>query len=110
MGGAYLLYAGTIFLSALLLFAGEPIVGKYILPFFGGSSSVWATSLLFFTAMLFLGYLYVFLITRTTQKQQMYIHALVVIFIAGYSLFSLVSLQSPYPSLVWTVGNAGSPY
>ncbi len=40
-----ILYATTVFLSAFLLFQVQPLIGKYILPWFGGTSSVWSTSL-----------------------------------------------------------------
>jgi SAM-dependent methyltransferase len=53
-----LLYALTVFLSAFLLFAVQPIVAKTILPWFGGSSAVWSACMLFFQAVLVLGYGY----------------------------------------------------
>ena len=53
-----LLYALTISLSAFLLFAVQPIIAKMILPWFGGTSAVWTTCMLFFQAVLLLGYLY----------------------------------------------------
>ena len=52
------LYALTIFLSAFLLFQVQPIIARLILPWFGGSSAVWTTCLLFFQIVLLLGYLY----------------------------------------------------
>ena len=36
-------YGLTIFLSAFLLFQVQPMIGKMILPWFGGSASVWTT-------------------------------------------------------------------
>ena len=53
-----LLYSLTVFLSAFLLFQVQPIVAKTILPWFGGSSAVWSTCMLFFQVVLLLGYLY----------------------------------------------------
>src|SRR5271157_2398887 len=53
-----LLYALTISLSAFLLFAVQPIIAKMILPWFGGSSAVWSTCMLFYQVVLLLGYLY----------------------------------------------------
>jgi SAM-dependent methyltransferase len=53
-----LLYAVTIACSAFLLFEVQPIVAKMILPWFGGSSAVWSTCMLFFQMALLLGYLY----------------------------------------------------
>lgn len=52
------LYALIIFLSAFLLFQVQPIVARMILPWFGGTASVWTTCLLFFQIVLLLGYLY----------------------------------------------------
>lgn len=59
-----LLNALTIFLSALLLFQVEPLIGKIILPWFGGVAAVWTVCLLFFQVVLLLGYLYAHLLTR----------------------------------------------
>lgn len=52
------LYASTIFVGAFLLFQVQPLIGKYVLPWFGGSAGVWAAALLFFQLFLLLGYLY----------------------------------------------------
>ena len=59
-----LLYAGTIFLSAFLLFLVQPIIAKQILPWFGGAASVWAVCLVFFQSVLLLGYAYADWTTR----------------------------------------------
>ena len=53
-----LAYALTIFLGAFLLFQIEPLIGKYILPWFGGAPAVWTTCLLFFQLLLLAGYSY----------------------------------------------------
>ena len=53
-----LLHVGTVFLSSLLLFLIQPMLGKIMLPWFGGSAGVWTTAMLFFQAVLFLGYVY----------------------------------------------------
>lgn len=52
------LVGSTIFLSAFLLFQVQPIIGKAILPRFGGSAAVWTACLLFFQGVLLAGYLY----------------------------------------------------
>lgn len=54
----------TIFLSAFLLFQVQPMIAKFILPWFGGSSAVWSTCLLFFQTGLLIGYGYSHLISR----------------------------------------------
>ena len=56
--GSIVLYALTIFLSAFLLFQVQPLIGKHILPWFGGSPAVWTTCLLFFQVLLLGGYAY----------------------------------------------------
>ena len=64
-----ILYATTIFLSAFLLFQVQPLIGKYILPWFGGTSSVWTTSLLFFQVALLVGYAYAHLIVSRLRPR-----------------------------------------
>lgn len=54
----YATLALTIFLSAFLLFQVQPMLAKFILPWFGGSPAVWTTAMLFFQFVLFLGYCY----------------------------------------------------
>src|SRR5262249_8854626 len=52
------LFAGTLFLSAILLFLVELIMAKMILPLLGGSPSVWNTCMVFYQATLLAGYAY----------------------------------------------------
>jgi SAM-dependent methyltransferase len=58
------LYAITIFCSSFLLFLVQPIIAKQILPWFGGSATVWTTCLVFFQTTLLLGYAYSDLVVR----------------------------------------------
>jgi hypothetical protein len=51
-------YGLTIFIGAFLLFQVQPLIGKYILPWFGGGPGVWTTCMLFFQALLLGGYAY----------------------------------------------------
>ena len=51
-------FALPIFLSAFLLFSVEPLIGRLVLPVFGGAPGVWATILFFFQAVLLAGYAY----------------------------------------------------
>ena len=48
----------AIFTSAFLLFQVQLVLGKYLLPWFGGASAVWTTCLLFFQLLLLGGYVY----------------------------------------------------
>jgi len=53
-----LLYLGTAFFNAALLFLVEPMIARMILPLAGGSPAVWNTSVFFFQLWLLFGYLY----------------------------------------------------
>jgi hypothetical protein len=55
-------FTSTTFLSALLLFAIQPMFAKTVLPVLGGSPSVWSVSVFFFQAALLAGYLYAHLL------------------------------------------------
>ena len=57
-GGLGAVYAGTVLLSAFLLFQVQPLISKFILPWFGGSPAVWTTCMVFFQSLLFCGYAY----------------------------------------------------
>lgn len=59
-----LIYTTTVFLSAALLFAVQPMFTKMVLPRFGGSPSVWAVAMVFFQGILLLGYAYADILTR----------------------------------------------
>src|SRR5436190_7922668 len=68
-------YALTIFLGAFLLFQVQPLIGKYILPWFGGGPGVWTTCMLFFQLVLLGGYAYAhFSSQRIKPKKQIVFH------------------------------------
>src|SRR5215468_2186954 len=55
---------GAIFLSAVLLFAVEPMFTKMVLPRLGGAPQVWSVAIVFFQAALLAGYAFAHLLTR----------------------------------------------
>ena len=57
-------FALTIFFGAFLLFQIQPMIGKFILPWFGGGPGIWTTCLLFFQVLLLGGYAYAHALTR----------------------------------------------
>ncbi len=62
-------------LSAILVFAAQPMIGKLVLPLFGGSPSVWNTCMVFFQAMLLAGYGYAHLTSRwLSPRTQRWVH------------------------------------
>jgi hypothetical protein len=58
------LFSGTLFLSAGLMFAIQPMAGKTLLPLVGGTPAGWIVAMAFFQVMLLLGYLYAHLLSR----------------------------------------------
>ena len=72
-------FIATVFLGSFLLFAVQPIVGKYIQPWFGSTSAVWNTCLMFFQGVLFLGYLYAHALGRLSPKRQLNLHGALVL-------------------------------
>lgn len=97
-----MLYAATIFLSAFLLFEVQPMIGKIILPWFGGSASVWSTCLLFFQSSLLAGYLYAHYSSRYLKPRQ---QALLHLGLLAASIALLPILPSPN----WKPAATGDP-
>lgn len=105
-----ILFAGTLFLSALLMFVLQPMFGKLLLPLLGGTPAVWNTCMVFYQTLLFGGYLYAHWLSRHSGDQrQIQIHSALMIF----SMFALpVALPAdPTPPtdgnptfwLIWTL-------
>jgi hypothetical protein len=97
-----MLYGITIFLGAFLLFLIQPVIGKYLLPWFGGTPAVWTTCMLFFQALLLGGYAYAHALARRwSLGRQAVVHAI----LAGASLLSLPAI----PSQSWKVQDGHAP-
>ncbi len=95
-----ILFAINIFLSAFLLFQIQPMIGKFILPWFGGTPAVWSTAMLFFQALLTGGYAYAYWLVK--QTKQRWIHsALLILTLALLTALGLVwrSPITPSPEL-----------
>lgn len=93
----------TIFTGAFLLFQVQPILGKYILPWFGGMSSVWTTCMLFFQVLLLGGYLYSHLLsTRLKPRTQASVHLFVLMGTLIVLIVGAVLWKAPIlPGLNW---------
>ncbi len=90
-----LLFALALFLSAALLFAVQPMAGKELLPLAGGTPAVWTTCLVFFQAVLLLGYLYAHRLTTTLpSRRQVAVHL-------GVVLLGLVAYLTLRPDPNW---------
>jgi spermidine synthase len=74
-----LLFVVAILASSFLIFLVQPMVGKRILPWFGGTPGVWTLCLAFYQTTLFVGYTYAHLLIRFAgPRAQIGIHALLV--------------------------------
>ena len=72
------LFVVSVFLGAALLFLLEPLVGKTLLPWYGGAPAVWNTCLLFFQLLLLLGYIYAHLLHKfLSLGRQLVVHGIV---------------------------------
>lgn len=99
-------YAITIFGSAFLLFQVQPLISKFILPWFGGSPAVWTAAMLFFQLVLFGGYLYAHLTsTYLKPRGQFILHLALLSVAAALALYTRIS---PSDSLKPT-GDEASP-
>lgn len=75
----YSLFATTVFLSSFLLFQVQPLIGKHILPWYGGSSAVWVTAMFFFMVALAVGYIYALGISKLRTLYQGLLHLLIIV-------------------------------
>lgn len=98
-----LAYFATTLISAFLLFQVQMIVGKYLLPWFGGTPFVWTTCMLFFQVVLLAGYAYAHVLSaRLEARTQATVH-LALLAIAAFAVVAFAILwQSPLtPPVSW---------
>jgi hypothetical protein len=95
-------FIAAIFLGATLLFLSEPMLAKMVLPFLGGTPSVWNTSMVFYQTLLLAGYLYAFASTKWLgRKTQVCIHL-------GLLVLCAAALPPHIPA-GWTPPAQGAP-
>ena len=96
------LIALTVFLSAFLLFQVQPLIAKYILPWFGGGPAVWTVCMLFFQVFLLAGYTYAHgSVSRLRPRRQVHVHL---------ALLALALIQLPItPSDAWKPPDSSLP-
>jgi hypothetical protein len=97
---ALALCVASVFSSAFLLFVLEPLITRLHLIRYGGSAAVWNTALVFFQAVLLLGYLYAERLPAWLgERKHLLLHSL---------LLALPLLFLP-PALRWTAGATTAP-
>jgi spermidine synthase len=96
------LYAATVLISACLLFLVQPLIAKIILPWFGGTSSVWSAALVFFQVCVLGGYTYAHWLTSYVRPRlQGLVH--------GGLLIAACVLMPILPSDAWRPTEASDP-
>jgi hypothetical protein len=95
-------YALTVFTGAFLLFQVQPLIGKYILPWFGGGPGVWTTCMLFFQLLLLGGYAYAHFSSRWLKPRTQAVAHLVL-------LAAALALLPITPSDSWKPHGGGNP-
>jgi len=111
------LFGTAIFVGSALVFLIEPMVGKMLLPLFGGTPAVWAVTLVFFQAFLLLGYAFAHVSIRVLgiRRQALVQLALLVVPLA---LLPIAVPHGMHPSsshpAIWLLGvlflTAGLPF
>jgi hypothetical protein len=96
-------FPAAIFLSAFLLFEVQPMIGRSILPWFGGGPAVWTDCLLFFQVALLAGYGYAhWLGSRSTRRPWIWVHM-------GLVAASLLFLPMAPRAGIWKPVGSGDP-
>jgi hypothetical protein len=96
------LVAAVTLLGAFLLFQVQPLFGRAILPWFGGSPAVWTTCMLFFQLLLVAGYAYADRVVRLRAPwMQTAVHSAL--------LLACLPLLPIGPSVAWKPVDGESP-
>lgn len=97
------LFAGAMFVSALLIFWVQPMFTKAVLPFLGGTPAVWNTALVFFQAALLVGYLYAHVSSRLlSTRNQVVLH----VGLLAAAMLLVLPVRVPH---AWQPSTTGSP-
>ncbi len=106
-----ILYIVTTFLSAFLLFMVQPMMGKLLLPWFGGAPAVWTTCMLFYQVALLLGYAYAHVLSsRFKPAVQARVH--LTLLLAAGALMAVLQVRwgSPVlPDATWKPTGTEAP-
>lgn len=97
------LFGASIFLSAFLLFQVQLIMGKKLLPWFGGTAAVWAACMVFYQVLLLAGYAYAHVVAKKWDlRQQARVHFGLLALSALVVLLLTLFWKSPIiPSAEW---------
>jgi spermidine synthase len=108
------LFTLTIFVGSFLLFLIQPLIARLALPRLGGAPAVWNTAMLFYQAVLLLGYLYAHALTRLPGRAQTVVHLALLGLAAlmlpiGLAAFTPPVSDNPAPWLLWLLAASIGP-
>jgi hypothetical protein len=96
MPAATVLFAAASGLGALLVFQVQLVLGKRLLPWFGGTSALWTTCLLFFQSALLAGYAWAHLLAdRFSARRQRDLHLVLLTAALGVLAWHALGWPSP---------------
>lgn len=95
----------AVFIGSFLLFMIQPMLGRTLLPAFGGSAAVWTVCLASYQTLLLVGYIYAHYISKAKFKTQSITHRVVLAVAVIWSIAVAVAL----PVLQDFAGRGGSP-
>ncbi|MFN7940172.1 MAG: hypothetical protein U0X73_01125 [Thermoanaerobaculia bacterium] len=101
----------TVFLAGFLLFEVQLILGKRLLPWFGGAPAVWLTCLLFFQTALLAGYAYAHALVRwLPPRRQALVHGALLVAASATLALHAASWGSPLlPPAGWRAPAGSNP-
>lgn len=102
---ANFMIALTVFLGSFLLFAVQPMMGRMLLPSFGGSAAVWTVCLAAYQILLLVGYGYAHGLARWPLARQRCLHRRLLLL----ALFWMCGLLAARAWLMPRVGNTSVP-
>lgn len=100
---ALIVFSLTLFLSASLMFAIQPMTGKMLLPIVGGTPAGWIVAMAFFQIMLLVGYLAAHLLAKLPAR----LHAMTYIGLLCIGLVSMPVILAPYAQKLNVTPDAG---
>ncbi len=102
-------FAFSIFLSAFLIFQVQPMIARYILPWFGGTPAVWSTVQMFFQVMLTGGYAYAAWLTRPGKRGEKLHLVLLGVSVIAMLLLGLAWKSPITPDASWKPAQGSFP-
>ena len=110
-----MIQALTIGISAFLLFLLQPMISKIILPDFGGGSSIWLTSLIFYQLLLLGGYAFShFVVQKFRPAKQAFTYTAIILlsllFIPVQIHFRQADLMPVFHIFLLLLTSIGLPY